>query len=251
MIFATFRTIRRPVARRPGAGLAGFAMVGLALGGPAAAATLPTAVDLEAVGWRQLTLPGKSPTRFAGRPDGAIEVRASDSASFLYMDVSGKSEHARYLSWRWRVEQASAPTDLTRKGADDRPLALHVWFPERGGDRDPWELLSGAVGWAFDVPVPGKVLTYVWGGRAERGVYLPNPYLEDDGMMVVLRPGDAPKGRWFEETIDIAADFEMAFGYAAPPAAYVAVSADFDDTKGTSMALIADIMLTARPASDD
>jgi len=218
---------------------------------PAAAASLPTGADLKAAGWQQLTLPGKSPTRFAGRSDGAIEVRASDSASFLYFDVSGKSQNARYLTWRWRVEQAPAPSDLTQKGADDRPLALHVWFPERSGERDPWELLSGAVAWAFDVPVPGKVLTYVWGGQAERGDYLANPYLEDDGMMVVLRPGDAPKGQWFEETIDFAADFEMAFGYSPPPAAYVAVSADCDDTMGTSMALIADIMLIARLKSED
>lgn len=244
MILTSIRATRR-LAALPAL------VAGLLLAAPGQAGTLPTAVDLEAAGWRQLTLPGKSPNQFLGRPDGAIEVRTSDSASFLYIDVSSKSANARYLTWRWRVEQASASTDLTQKGADDRPLALHVWFPERGGDRDPWELLSGAVAWAFDVPVPGKVLTYVWGGRSERGAYMANPYLEDDGMMVVLRPGDAPKGRWFEESIDIVADFEMAFGYPAPPAAYVAVSADFDDTMGTSKALIADIMLVARPKSGD
>ena len=226
-------------------------LIVLQITGPSAAATLPTAVDLEAAGWRQLTLPGKSPNRFVGRPDGTIEVRTDDSASFLYFDVSGKSEGARYLTWRWRVDQASASTDLTQKGADDRPLALHVWFPERGGDRDPLEILGGAVAWALDVPVPGKVLTYVWGGQAERGSSMANPYLEDDGRMIVLRPGDTPKGRWFEESVDLAADFETAFGYSAPPAAYVAVSADFDDTMGSSMALIGDIMLTARLRLED
>ena len=65
--------------------------------------------------------------------------------------------------------------------------------------------------------------------------------------MVILRSGDAPTGQWFTEQIDFAADFERAFNARAPAPAYVAVSADADDTIGQSLALIADIAFTGWP----
>ncbi len=72
-----------------------------------------------------------------------------------------------------------------------------------------------------------------------------NPYNRPDGMIHILRSGDAPTGRWFSETIDFAADFENAFGYPAPAPIYIAISADADDTEGASVALIADIRFTS------
>ena len=71
-----------------------------------------------------------------------------------------------------------------------------------------------------------------------------NPYSGPDGVIYILRSGNAPTGRWFNETIDIAADFERAFDYPAPAPIYIAISADADDTESSSVALIADIRFT-------
>jgi hypothetical protein len=67
--------------------------------------------------------------------------------------------------------------------------------------------------------------------------------------MLVLRRGDY--GHWFDETRDLAADFARAFpaearGGGAPPLAAIGISADGDDTGGSSLAYVGDIRLEAR-----
>ncbi len=218
--------------------------LGLAL--PAASNSLSVAPDLEWAGWKVLTFPGKAATQFVGRSDGAIEVTAKGSASLLYHEVAAEDRDARYLSWRWRIDKTMAPTDLSRKGRDDRPLAVHVWFAD-DEEADLWRRLRHAVfAEILGAPLTGKVLTYVWGGIGRPGDMVINPYMEMDGVMFILRPGDVPTGRWFTEKIDILADFELAFGYPAPAPSYIAVSADADDTSSRSRGAIAEIVFTER-----
>ena len=163
----------------------------------------------------------------------------------LYREVPPTEGKNQLLSWRWRVDKSMPPTDLALKGSDDRPLALHVWFPADPDRTGWWQRLSRvALDLAIDAPVPGKWLTYVWGGIGSRGDSLVNPYSGPDGVIYILRSGNAPTGRWFNETIDIAADFERAFDYPAPAPIYIAISADADDTESSSVALIADIRFT-------
>ena len=213
---------------------------------PTGSVALAVTPDLERAGWQVLAFPGKVETRFIGRSDGAIEVRAESSVALLYREVTPTEGQNQHLSWRWRVEETMPPTDLALKGSDDRPLALHIWFPADPDRTSWWQRLSRvALDLAIDAPVSGKWLTYVWGGTGGRGDSLMNPYSGPDGVIYILRPGNAPTGRWFSETIDIAADFERAFGYPAPAPIYIAISADADDTDGSSVALIADIRFTS------
>ncbi len=207
---------------------------------------LPIHRDLSAAGWREITLPDKDASRYVGQPDGTMAISADASVSFLLYDVSEASEGSRYMRWRWRVDKAPPPSDLAKIGEDDRPIAVHLLFPE--------EEPSGLFGFIeniaadmFGLPSHGKVLTYVWGGLRMRGEALANPHLEEDGTLIVLRPGSTPMGQWFAEEIDYRADFERAHGYAPPPLAYVAISADSDDTPGQSMAALADLSLSSRP----
>ena len=214
---------------------------GLATATPIGNIRLPIEPDLERAGWKVLTLSRKPPTQFVGRADGTIEVTAESSVAFLYRDVPTASQHKRYLSWRWRVDLAMLPTDLSRKGYDDRPLALHVSFPSPANEGDIWQRLRRAF---IGVPLSGKLITYVWGGTGQRGDKLVNPHVEGDGVMYILRSGYTPPGQWFAEKINIAADFERAFGYEAPPPMYIMVSADTDDTESRSIGWIADIVFT-------
>ncbi len=183
--------------------------------------------------WRQVTPPGKRPAVFTIKPDAHIEVTAESGVSFLYAEL-GPVRSELQLSWRWRVEQAPAPTDLAIRGMDDRPLAVHLWFPKSKGDASFWDGLKSALGY----PTFGHAITYVWGGTAARGQIIANPHLGDSAL-IVLRDGETPLGTWFGEEVDPAVDFARAFGH--PPASaprYFAISADTDDKGGTAIGLI-------------
>ena len=97
---------------------------------PAGSQVLPVKPDLSKAGWKVLTFAGKPATQFIGRADGAIQVTAADSVAILYRKVSDGDKQKRQLTWRWRVDKATPATDLSRKGHDDRPLAIHVVFPK-------------------------------------------------------------------------------------------------------------------------
>ena len=57
---------------------------------------------------------------------------------------------------------------------------------------------------ALGYPVPGHVITYVWGGLGARGDMLANPHL-DDAVIILLRGDGAPQGVWQEELVDLLA----------------------------------------------
>lgn len=199
------------------------------------AALGPARADDDDGAWRVLTLPDRPAAAFDVRDDGSIVVRADGAVAFLYrpVDLGG----ARTLAWRWRVDRGFQPVALDRPG-DDRPLAVHVWVPPDGLFGALETGFAGIIGY----PAIGHALTYVWGGTAERGAWFPNPYL-DGGVIAVLRSGATPMAAWYEETVDIKADFEAAFGFVPTGTVYVVVSADTDDTGASSEGTVADLRL--------
>lgn len=200
----------------------------------AASVSVPPSFD----DWKLLVLPDKEPAEFKVSKDGALQVEAMNAVGFLYAQINGAA--AQRLAWRWRVDKDIPPTDLSRVGRDDRPLAVHVWFPPKPEDIS----FRDRLGSLFGYPMIGRVLTYVWGGTAERGAHMVNPHF-DESKLIVLRSGSTPTGQWFAEEIDIAADYEMAFGSKPPSTAYIAISADTDDAGGTSVARLDDLKLLA------
>ncbi len=196
-------------------------------------------------GWKILKIPGKAATEFRAAPDGSIYVSASESVGFLYRELPKSANPITRLSWRWRVDVTPPSTDLSMKGKDDRPLAIHICFDTEDAPRSRWSLLDQVGRWTRTSPLRGKVLTYVWGGTHNRGDRIENPYFKSKGQIIILRPGDSPTGRWFMESIDIAGDFEKAFGYPPPMVRLIAISADTDDKRGMSVGKIADLKLHA------
>jgi len=198
----------------------------------------PASEDLDAMGWRVLTFAGIPATRFEQQDDGAIAIEAMSSSAILFKRLPRDSE-GHTLTWRWKVAKGLPPTDQDQKGSDDRPLAVHVWF-------DPLVETSGLLktlvsNFGFDVP--GRVLTYVWGGNGDTGDVLVNPHYEDEGRIIILRGGRPPENIWLTERVNLAADYRRAFGDEAPPPAYVAVSGDADDLHAMSQGLISDLTL--------
>lgn len=66
------------------------------------------------------------------------------------------------------------------------------------------------------------------------------------GKFIVLRPADAPRRRWFDEHVDLAADYLRAFGGKAPQLLAVAISSDSDDTRGRNRERMRDLVIDYR-----
>jgi hypothetical protein len=244
-------------ARRADRRVAGFLAVVVAIltfRAPALAETIPAGPDLEAAGWRELGVSGKPGNRFVGHPDGVIEVISSSSVSRLYRPIDAALAAMPVLTWRWRVDEPVPPTDLTRKGADDTAITLYVGFPWDPDRASFTERLTRPLVEAYaGEEAPGRVLAYVFGGAHERGEVVASPHLGSAGFMRVLRPADSPTGAWFEERVDLVADYREAFGEDPPDPVQIAISADTDDTRSTSRGFVADIAFVGRdeaPATD-
>lgn len=207
---------------------------------PALAARPAAGADasLTADGWRRLDVPGRAAARFIGRPPGTVVVTAEGAVGFL-LRPTGPDEipgGGYRLAWRWRVLAAPAPSDAATIGTDDRPASVHLLFAgaARGGGIGAVlrrRLRAGLLGAAFS----GRVLTYVWGGRAPPGTVAANPHIAPDGVLIVLRGPEAPFGSWHDERVDPAADYRAAFGEAAPLPTHLALSADTDDLGGLAV----------------
>ena len=201
--------------------------------------SLPAALNAD--GWSVLFQSQTPSTRFALDPDGRIEIEAHDSVAFLFRAVRDEERESTRLNWRWTVLESLAPVDLRAVGGDDRPAAVHLWFDRPADETGFLDRLAGRAAALMGLPKPGKMITYVWGGSHPPGSRFANPYRPRDGIIVVLRPGDAQVGEWHQERIDFAADFRWAFGYTPPAPRYLALSADSDNAGGRSLALVSDL----------
>ena len=215
--------------------------------GDAAAVIAP---ELEKEGWREVPNPNKKENVFNLTPDGAIEVISNDSVSTLYKPVEVDIDERGVLAWRWRVDEPAPATDLSVKGKDDCALAVYVGFPFDPEQASLFERLKRPLveSWVGD-DAPGRVLRYVFCGSHERGAVVESPYLGSAGVIKVLRPAGSPTGEWFEERVDLAADYRDAFGAEPPDPTQLAIQADTDNTHSTSRASIADLAFVSRQAA--
>lgn len=200
---------------------------------------------LEKAGWRELVFRGRQANHFEARGEG-VGVVSRQSVSVLWRDVEAAPSSTPLLRWRWRVEEAVPATDLSRKGGDDRSLAVYVAFAFDEAKAGLWERTKRAALGAFtDDPLPGRVLTYVWGGEGPEG-WFTNPHLPGGGMLRILRGQGAPQGRWLDEEVDLAADYRAAFGSAPTMVTGLGISADSDDTGTLAAGEVAGLDFAAR-----
>jgi hypothetical protein len=186
--------------------------------------------------WQHQTFPRRKGNAFEKTGD-SLRIDSDGGVSLLIREVPRDLWQARRADWRWTVEQGVPATDLTRKGGEDRNLALYfVFLPEEVADR-----LVGASPRRVLTNRAARVLVYVWGGDRARGQVLPNPWAGAQGRLVVLRPAGTGS---HSETVDLRADFTRAFG-AEPGVLFgMAVSADSDDTGAPIRARLQGLRLT-------
>ncbi|WP_376088461.1 DUF3047 domain-containing protein [Roseomonas sp. CCTCC AB2023176] len=210
---------------------------------PAARAEVSTDPALSAAGWTHAPYEGLRPARFRGVPDG-IAIEGTGEGSFVWRRVSGA---AACLSWRWRVEAGPPPTDLTRKGGDDRAVAISVGFGGWPPRATAWNRMQHAVAQARagSHSLPRSVLIYVWGGTGREPNHFYSPWIGALGRVHVRRAATTPTGRWFEERVDLAQDWRESFGADPPPVQEIAVGTDAEDTGARVSAVVERIRLHA------
>lgn len=200
--------------------------------------------DLQSAGWKVHTPRGKTPADFVVPTENTLEITAENAVAFLYRFVPKGEGSQTVLSWEWKVKESFSPTDLSVPGQDDRPIAIHVYFT----DQNPSVMsrLSSGLAGLFGAPVSGRAITYIWGGQRPELTMLPNPFMDDgEGVLIIRRSGDQTMTeQWMSETVDLAADYNRAFGGRAPPVSVIAVSADTDDTGAKAQAVVRNLRLS-------
>ena len=141
----------------------------------------------------------------------------------------------RWLSWRWRIDEANPRADLRTRDGDDAALKVCVLF-DLPLDAVPFaerQLLRIARARSGEA-LPAATLCYVWDPRLPAGTLLDNAHSRRVRWLV-LRGAGSPIATWQSERRDVQADFLRAFGdeaRAAVPLQAIAVGADADNTKG-------------------
>lgn len=166
----------------------------------------------------------------------ALDVSSDGSVSLVWNALPVSAWQNRAASWNWSVQTSVPPTDLTLKGGDDRNLSLYfVFLPEQVALATQGKSIRSLLR-NEDV----RVLTYVWGGAHRRGDVLASPYLGPRGKTLILRPSGTGSA---SEAIDLALDYQRAFGGEATSLVGIAVSADSDDTASEIEARIANLRI--------
>lgn len=218
----------------------------LAAAAAAPAAAFPPLVQAGAIGpgWRPVNLPQQTLpfTQYSVETvDGreALRVQAQASYGNLVHEVKPAAAAPRLLKWSWRVQQPNPASDPRTKAGDDLPLKVCLSF-DLAADRVPFverQLLRLARSRTGE-PLPAATLCWVWTAAPVKGELLPNPYTRRV-RYIVLRSTQDSSSTWFEESRDVAADFQRAFGDESPvlpPVTALIVSGDADNTGGASLA---------------
>lgn len=197
------------------------------------------AEDIVFRGWthQKFGIFGGNNWRQSGR---TLSVESDGSVSLLWRALPESAWRATKASWSWSVGKSVPPTDLSRKGGDDRNLSLYFIFA-------PQDLAAraGELGIRKLLGSPEiRVLMYVWGGRHDRNTVVASPHLGARGKTIVLRPAGTGQR---DETIDLRSDLDRVYGSGDLMLIGLALSADSDDTETRIEAGISDLRLFGYP----
>ena len=166
----------------------------------------------------------------------SLGILSEDAVSLAWARLPRGEWGARAASWSWNVDASVPATDLARKGGDDRNISIYfVFLPESVAASMEGAGIRQLMG-NRDV----RILQYAWGGNHGRGAILASPYAPGQGVTVALR--QAGTGA-HSESVDLARDFQAAFGTAPEALVGLAVSADSDDTDSVIRASVSGLAL--------
>jgi hypothetical protein len=170
-------------------------------------------------------------------------LRAESSASSSGLIFKERFDVYRYpnIRWRWKVDNVYLGEQVNRartKEGDDYPIRIYIIFeydPERA---DPLQKLTYATAKRrYGAYPPHSALNYVWASNFSSSPVMANPY-SSRSIMIFLQMGDAQKGQWIEERVNILADYRRVFGENPPATASLVIMNDSDDTGQSSVSYL-------------
>ena len=188
-----------------------------------------------ATGWQEqrLSLFSSNDYRFGQ----TLQMLSDGSVSIAWTRVGRGDWDSTGASWSWSVDESVPPTDLGRKGGDDRNISLYFVFVPESMAPD----LEGAGIRSLLGNEAVRIIQYAYGGNHARGQVIRSPYgPPGQGVTIALR--QAGKGS-FTENVDLAADYARAFGGEKGALIGLAVSGDSDDTDSMIRAAIGNLTL--------
>ncbi len=165
-----------------------------------------------------------------------LKVTSEATVSLIYTRLPDTLWSSRKASWRWVVDTSVAPTDLTRKGGDDRNLVLYFVFIDPQMASRVTRYSAGRLLRNENV----RALTYIWGGDMPEGTVFVNPYGPERLGSIALHPAAVDD---FTENVDLAADYRRVYGAEAGALVAIGITADSDDTDGRIDAFIEGLTL--------
>ena len=203
--------------------------------------------------WRVIGLPGQTfPfTRFdiQAQDDGSAVLRIRADASYgnlVFNAGSAQLDPTARLRWRWRLERGLPTSDLRTREGDDAPVKVCALFDMPLGGMSFGEQASLRIARALSSePLPAATLCYVWDRLLPVGSIVSNAFSARVRYLVVHQGPPRP-GQWVSVDRPLADDFLRAFGHetrSLPPLIALAVGADADNTGGSSLAVVGDLLL--------
>ena len=118
----------------------------------------------------------------------------SVKASFaLERGVDVSPEETPYLTWSWKVTRLPSGGDFRRAATDDQAAQVVVAFADR------------------------RIINYLWDSTAPKGAMQSSSEIPLVHIFaVVCQSGAAETNRWIAENHNVAADYQRAYGKAAP-----------------------------------
>jgi hypothetical protein len=149
------------------------------------------------------------------------------------------------IKWRWRLDQPIANADLRKKEGDDAALKVCVMF-DMPLEQVPFgerTVLRLARSLSSEL-LPAATVCYISDRSLATGTALPNIYSRR--VRSIITDGqESPLKQWRPHERRVGDDFLKLFGdesKVVPPVVAVVVGADADNTGGSSLGYIADLV---------
>lgn len=203
--------------------------------------------------WRAVGLPrNKAPIAIMDivSIDGVRALRLQTDKSYgtlVHELLGGVAGADATLKWRWRLDQPIANADLRKKEGDDAALKVCVMFdlPLEQVPFGERTVLRLARSLSSEL-LPAATVCYISDRSLATGTTLANIYSRRVRSIILDGQG-SPLAQWRPHERRIGADFLQLFGdesKVVPPVLAVVVGADADNTGGSSLGYIADLVFS-------
>ncbi|BCR05937.1 hypothetical protein DESUT3_30060 [Desulfuromonas versatilis] len=153
----------------------------------------------------------------------SLRAESRGGASGLVFRTEYRLEDFPVLSWRWKVENIIAASDVSSKSGDDYPARVYVVFPH-------W------------YPPKTRSINYIWSTNLAPGEFVPNSYFAN-AVMLACQSGEQMVGQWVQERRNVLEDYRRIFGEEPPAVGAIAVMSDTDNTGEAVVAYYDDIRI--------